>query len=104
MPKRAPDPTHVHVVVVRRGTPIQVPVRTGGYVIQRKPDGESVRVPVPTGGYTTQRASKHGLYFHYGGKPDEGFFVTADRLWEALDLVIDIEDEDPHHKPEPDEE
>lgn len=74
VPKRIPDPTHVHVVVTRRGTPIQVPVRAGGYA--------------------TQRAPSHGLYFHYGGQPDTGFFVTAERLWEALDLVIDLEDEE----------
>lgn len=73
MPKRIPDPSHVHIVVTRRGTSINVPARVGGF--------------------ERHRAPTHGLYFHIGGKPDEGYFVSAERLWEALDLVIDIQDE-----------
>lgn len=41
--------------------------------------------------YVEERAPEHGLYITLGTRT-EGIFVTAKALWEALDLVIDIED------------
>lgn len=73
MPKRPPDPSFVHVDVIERGRVIAVPSRDNGV-------------------YARVRAPRHGLYFRLGANP-QGIFVSAQRLWEALDLVIDFDDE-----------
>ena len=73
MPKRPPDPSFIHIDVIQRGKTIVVPSRDNGQ-------------------YVRARAPRHGLYFRLGMNP-QGIFVTANRLWEALDLVIDFDDE-----------
>lgn len=74
MPKRPHNPCRVNLLPIKRGDKVAMPA----------PDGiNSVEA----------RAPEHGLYITLGDRT-VGMYVSARRLWDALDLVIDIEDRD----------
>lgn len=73
MPKRIPDPRHVSLEPIKRGDRVLMPARP------------------PDVGYIKERAPEHGVYMKLETQ-EHGLFVPARRLWEVLDLVIDIED------------
>lgn len=74
MPKRPPNPCRVNILPIKRGDTVPFPA----------PDGVN---------YVKARAPEHGLYLTLGSRT-EGLYVSARALWDALDLVIDIEDRD----------
>lgn len=74
MPKRPPNPCRINLTPIKRGDTVAMPA----------PDGIN---------YVNARAPEHGLYVTLGART-EGLFISARRLWDALDLVIDIEDRD----------
>lgn len=72
MPKKAIGPRHVGLLPIKRGDKVMLPAFFGDT-------------------YVKERAPEHGLYITLGTRT-EGVYVTARALWDALDLVIDIED------------
>ena len=75
MPKRPRDPRRVNLTPVKRGDKVLLPSRDGA------------------GPYVKERAPEHGLYMTFDNQ-ETGMYVTARQAWDALDLVIDIEDRD----------